>query len=233
MVYSKEDSKPSALINIIRANSEYLRRLNSSVLKIKNATVDSSTPLSTTVVNLWDLLPPINRFLLLNQTQVQSLGWSVTQNLASNTTRLQWSTLPTSVQNLLSNQFTNLNFLYLSYLDWAWVNSNADQFFNVTLYSLLSTDQVALLPTISTITNQLSLSQVVNTTALKRTNGFGELCESLKLNYEPSGLRSKRGLPNRYPSVPKTTTPKPVTPWTLIDQAFSNAYKLLRSYVKV
>lgn len=209
-------------------NAKFVSKLNRSISKIQNATVDPTTPLSTTIVNLWDLLPPVNRLLLLNQTQVQNLGYNVNQNFSA--ARLLWVNLPTPVQNLLSSQLVNLAVLNLSYLDWAWVNSNTDQFFNSTLYSLLSANQVALLPNVTNLLNQISFSQVVNTTLLRRSNGFNEVCDSLRLSYLPSDLgRFKRGRPGPSSFFRPPPPPPPVTAWTVFNQAVSRVARFLKT----
>jgi hypothetical protein len=212
-------------------NARFVNQLNRSIAKIQNATVDPSTPLSTTIVNVWDLLPSVNRYLLLNQTKVQNLGFSINQNFSA--ARLSWTNLPSSVQDLLSSQLTNLDVLNLSFLDWAWVNSNTDQFFNSTLYSLLSTNQVALLPNVTNLLNQIKFSQVVNRTLLRRSNGFNEICDSLRLSYLPAEFgRSKRARPGRPgpgPSFFRPPPPPPVTAWTVFNQAVSRAARFLQT----
>jgi hypothetical protein len=214
-------------------NARLLSQLNHSIVKIQNATVDPSTPLSDAIVNLWDLLPSVNRLLLLNQTQVQTLGYNVNQNFSAS--KLLWVNLPTPVQNLLSSQLANLGLLNLSFLEWGWVNSNTDQFFNSTLYTLLSTNQVALLPNVTNLINQISFSQVVNSTALRRSNGFNEACDSLRLSYLPVqelNGRFKRARPGASFYRPPPPPP-PVTAWTIFDRAVSRAARFLRfNYIR-
>jgi hypothetical protein len=214
-------------------NARFLSQLNRSIVKIQNATVDPTTPLSLTIVNLWDLLPAVNRLLLLNQTQVQTLGYNVNQNFSAS--KLLWVNLPTPVQNLLSSQLVNLGLLNLSFLEWGWVNSNTDQFFNSTLYSLLSTNQVALLPNVTNLLNQISFSQVVNSTALRRSKGFNEACDSLRLSYLPVqelNGRFKRARPGASFFRPPPPPP-PVTSWTIFDRAVSRAARFLRfNYIR-
>jgi hypothetical protein len=86
---------------------------------------------------IWDLLNPIVRFLLLNQTQVitYSPSFNITHQILTNSNGLNWNELPGKVQTLLMSQNNNNAILSLTFSQWGWTESV--QYANLTLKSLL------------------------------------------------------------------------------------------------
>jgi hypothetical protein len=214
----------------LNSNQRYISKLNRSVNQILNATVSSGSYSPPTIVYLWDLLPAVHRFLLLNQSIVQQLPWNVTANLLSNSTQLQWSTLTSDVQNVLALELTNLNLINLTFSQWGW-SSASDSLAGSTLFSLLSSTQQSLLPNVTSLVNQLSFGQLLNTTMLRGSRGFGDFSDALSFGSypeKPSGFRHKRApnKPNKPNNRPQVA--QPVTAYTLLGQAWWNAATFLK-----
>lgn len=102
---------------------------------------------------------------MLNQSSIKSLGWDV-QSLLNVTTRLEWTSLPENVKNAVSQQVASLSFLNTTFSDWNWVNST-NLYANSTLFSILPSTLITILPNLTSLYGQLSLNDVVNITALR------------------------------------------------------------------
>jgi hypothetical protein len=96
------------LVNILK--KQMLAKLDMNVNAILSARAGRTADGKSTVY-LWDILSPLERFLMLNQSQIQLMDWNVTASIIANTTRLQWSSLPSSAQSLLLVQI-NLSCLF-------------------------------------------------------------------------------------------------------------------------
>ena len=208
------------------SDDDILQSVTNLVGRLKNATVSSSTPLSANIVNLWDVIPAEYRVLLLNQTQIQQLDYSYSQNLPSG---LKWAFLPENVKDLLVSLFNNLSFLNLRFLDWSWVNSNTDPYADTTLYSLLPTDKQNLLSSIQVLTNQLSLDQVVDTAGLKKSKDRPRKPHNSLLNKNKRDI-SLRDKLNKNPSYLSSIVQRQNSPWSVVNQAIKRAKSLLKSY---
>jgi hypothetical protein len=212
------------------SDDDLLQRVTNLVRKLENATLSSSTPLSANIVNLWDVIPAEYRLLLLNQTQIQQLGYSYSQNLPNG---LKWSSLPSEVKNVLTSLYNNLSFLNLRFIDWSWVNSISDAYADTTLHSLIPTDTINLLPSIQSLTNQLSLDQVVDTAGLrnwkdrpkKPINSFvTKIAKPVKRDISSRNKDKDNKKPSSSSSMFQNS------PWSVVNQALKRAKNLLKSY---
>ena len=97
------------------------------------------------------------------------------------------------------------------------------------MISLLTTDQLNILSNATNFINQLSLNQLVDTKLLRRSEAINDFFESLNIIYGSSNSKNKR-LITSFSRRLKVTTPKSVTSYTIIEQAFKNAYGLLKQY---
>ena len=209
--------------------------MNSTVNALLNATLtaDQVAALpagSNTTKTLWDLIDPKLRFLLLNQTAV-SASWNVTQALSLNQTKLDWATIPSSVQAILQQEQQSQQIAQLSFLAWGWVNSNTDMFANTTLASLLSTQSKALLPNMTALVSQLHFESVVNMTLLKG-NRCNDLIESAMQIMQFNGIRIKRA--NGFHNSMERRTrppPPPPTPFDVITRVMMQTQQVLRTYL--
>ena len=213
-----------------------LNGVNFTVSKIIAATVLSS---SNTTAFLWDLVPIIDRFLLLNQTQVSSqLSWNVTQQMINNSTRLSWSTIPSNVQTFLLNQETNLAFFNLTFGQLGWTGPS-DTFANTIVLSILPNEVTSILSNITQLTNQLTFSQLVNTTALRTrwsTYDSDDTYQNMPIlfgiprprnGYKQHNGRHKRHAGNDRPRPSVPTTPAPLTASMVASQAIKTANTFL------
>lgn len=201
----------------IYGNTRLINRLNQSINLILNATVLPTTPLTSTVVNLWDLMPVTHRFLILNQTLVQ-LSFNVTQAVVASTSALKWASLSPIVQTLVAGQLTNLGFLQLTFSSWSWVSSN-DSYAGSTLFTLLNPYQVAILPNVTALINQLQFSQVIDKSLLPTGYGLKDLYGLLNINLNDDFHKFNGRIP--YYQV--------VTPQSIIRQAIYNAMIFLKT----
>jgi hypothetical protein len=133
---------------------------------------------------LWDLLSPLHRFVLLNQTGLQSL-WNVRNNLEKSLTKLEWNSLPDNAQTFLKTQAKNLGFLDLTFLELSWVNSDKEKFHDATLKSLLSKELIDRLAELYDSINRLTYDQLVNLDLLSQHVNLDELYVNFGLNYLP------------------------------------------------
>ena len=148
--------KPKNPIDMLNATVQFV---------LNNASLPAGTPLSNTTKYVWDLVPPVSRFLMLNQTQSQAV-WNVSASVISNSTRLDWTTVPSSVQRLLLGQWSNQQFLNLTYAKWAFVDASSP-YSASTWLGATPLIQRPFLITASRILSQVPLNQLVNTTILK------------------------------------------------------------------
>jgi hypothetical protein len=114
---------------------------------------------------LWNLIDPLVRLALLNQTQVQKF-WKVTENLSENKNKLDWMELPDDVRNFLINQFKENQYLNITFNEWGWGKFDSN-FASSNLYALLSQEQIDVIPQIESIINKISFDQLINTTTIK------------------------------------------------------------------
>ena len=160
-----------------RPNSNFFTRLNSSLQILLSAVTTSPNP-ANNVQYLWDLINPVARFVLLNQTAISSLPFNISQNLASNNKSLNWNQLPANVQSaLLAQPLSGL--LNLTYEQWGWVNPSST-FASTTLFSLVPATVQSTLPNIYILLAPLAYNTQIDLTALNATlianaasNSFG------------------------------------------------------------
>ena len=207
-----------------------LKNFNNSVNSLIAASVLSP---SNTTSYLWDLVSFVDRFILLNQTQVLSqTNWSVVLEIANNGNRLGWTSIPNNVQSIVSKQAVNLAFLNLTYAQLGWSSPN-DAFANSVLFSFLPNDIVSYFPNISQIVNQLWFSQLINTTAVDRhtLNRIRKYSiENIIPNSPHHGRRFKRRAHGNRWGAPHTTIQQPVTATTVANQAIFTARNFLCRY---
>ena len=193
--------------------------------RILNATVATQ---SNDTRYIWDLIDPVYRFVLLNQSLIFA-QWDVSQALANNQTKLNWDSIPANVQTILLTERTQNLFLNLSFLDWGWVNSNTDAFSNSTLFSLLSSQAQATYANVSATLAQITFNTLVNTTLLRRQRPnrycLDDLSGSVKNNLDLKGSLSKRDAKHSF----FRPTPPP-TPFNVIKRILSQAASKVNSY---
>ena len=180
---------------------------------------------------LWDLIEPVQRFLLLNQTSIAAtLSWNVTQQLQQNLTDLSWATIPSNVQlflqqELLLNQFSNLTFF-----SWGWTDSN-NTFASTTLISLLTSQGQQNLPIIQSILAPLTFSTILNTTVLTQghrrarpNHQVRELFEDIQkaLPFAPFKEPPNHDHHHYHHRLP--------TPYDVIDAAWHQAVKIVWTF---
>lgn len=142
-------------------------RLNRTVTNILEAIVIEKPVESKEIKPLWDLIDPLVRLVLLNQTQVQSI-WNATKNLIQKKSFLEWANLPNEVKQFLLEQHKQNLYLNITFNEWGWVKS--DSFFaSANLFSLLSTEQISQVDAVKCSLAKLSFDLLVNTTAVKET----------------------------------------------------------------
>ena len=203
-----------------------LYHLNETISKLINAAVLST---SNTTAYVWDLLSPIDRFVLLSQTQVSQTGWNVTQEVINNTTRLGWASVPSTVQTILLAQ-GNLNILNLTYVQFGWSGPN-DTFANSVLFSFLPDKIVSIYSNITQLVSDISFSTIVNTTAVDwRTQR--EIREFSIVSIIPDKRDEGRYKRHWFGGWEKrTTTPRPITAASVANQAVAAAARFICSYV--
>jgi len=85
-----------------------------------------------------------------------------------NKTKLEWEYIPTEVRTFLLEQSNQRNYLNLTFSQWGWVRPDSC-FALMNLYSLLSQEQIDVVPMVESILSQLKFNQMINTTAIKET----------------------------------------------------------------
>lgn len=139
---------------------------NRTVQNIVEASVtDKLDNYTKDIKPLWNLIDPLVRLALLNQTQVQQL-WNATESLSKNKTKLEWASLPDDVKSFLLEQSKQNIFLNLTFAQWGWVALDSC-FATNELNTLLTDEQINIIPAVQSILNRLSFDQLINTTAVK------------------------------------------------------------------
>lgn len=115
---------------------------------------------------VWDLIPASYKFLLLNQYSIRNVPskWDVQREL-NKTTRLEWNSLPDDVKTNLILIVSTGTFLNTTFYYWNWVTAD-NQYANNTLLSIIPQSLVPALTNSQFIFNSISLSDIVNITAL-------------------------------------------------------------------
>jgi hypothetical protein len=202
-----------------------LKDLQKNAVKLTNAVVATQ---STDSKYIWDLIDPVYRFVLLNQSLI-FVQWNVAQALANNQTKLNWDSIPANVQTILLTERTNNLFLNLTFLDWGWVNSNTDAFSGVTLFSLLSAQAQSVYANVSATLAPLTLNTLVNATLLRRQapNRYclDDLSNSVKNVMQFKGSFSKRDAKHSF----FRPTPAP-TPFNVVKRILQQAGKVVNTY---
>lgn len=115
----------------------------------------------------WDLISPVARFAILNQTQISQLPFNVTLSLQSNLASMNWTQLPANVQSTLLNQPVS-SLLSLTYQQWGWADAS-NTFANTTLLSLLSSSVQSNLANVYILLAPLAYDSQIDLTALNQT----------------------------------------------------------------
>ena len=147
------------LLQILK--KQMLAKLEANVNAIVSVSVNTSTADGNKTIYLWDILPTAERFLMLNQTQVQMMKWNVSERVIANKTRLEWASLPAGAKFLLLKQNSDLAFFNLTYLQWAWVDTRSI-FAQFTLLSLVPKEYLEFYPDILKIFNKLPFNMVLD-----------------------------------------------------------------------
>lgn len=138
--------------------------INRTDFKVSMILNSASGSPSDNVKLLWDVLDPVYRIALLNQTGVKPLGFNVDTDLAKNISALKWNSLNTDVQNFLYNQRESV--LNLTFYEWSWC-SKSSRYANVTLFSFLSKSIINTIPSLVGILNQIAFDTNVDLTGLE------------------------------------------------------------------
>jgi hypothetical protein len=85
-----------------------------------------------------------------------------------NKTKLEWEYIPNEVRIILLEQSNQQSYLNLTFAQWGWVRSDSC-FASTNLYSLLSQEQIDLVPVVESILRQMKFNHIINTTAIKET----------------------------------------------------------------
>ena len=135
---------------------------------LKNASLSIlAKPSGNDTAFLWDLISPVYRFLLLNQTQISKLRqWNIKQQVEASQKNIKWSFLTKNVQSLLLKQKNQNTFVNLTFNDWGWVISS-DLLANATLISLLTLKGQSILNNLTAEMASLNFNTALNITALK------------------------------------------------------------------
>ena len=143
-----------------------MTKLNISLQTLLTAV--TTTPDATHDVRyLWDLINPVARFVLLNQTQISQLPFNITSQLQSNVASLNWTQLSSNVQTAVLNQPISA-LLSLTYQQWGWVDSTSS-FSSTTLLSLLSTSVQSSLNNVYILLAPLAYNSQIDLTVLNAT----------------------------------------------------------------
>jgi hypothetical protein len=80
-------------------------QINASIECILKSTVSVQNSDS---IYFWDVLNPVIKFALLNQTQVSALSFDIQQAINNDVDNLNWTNIPVEVQTLLVQQQSSL-----------------------------------------------------------------------------------------------------------------------------
>ena len=146
-----------------------MNQANKSIQIVLSAAIPSLTaPSSNDTQYLWDLLNPVARFILLNQTAVSNdQQFNVTSQLVQNLT-ISWAAIPAGVQTALLNEKTTAALVNLTFVQWGWSQAG-DIYATVTLFSLIGTQGQQALPQIDALVAPLNFNTVLNTTVLTQS----------------------------------------------------------------
>lgn len=185
-------------LNSVKAHSGEIKedplvRLNSSYQTLLKAT--NIQDLTHDIRHLWDLLNPVVRFVLLNQTQISSLPFNVTIQLQTDVNNLNWTYLPTNVQSVLLAQTPSM-LINLSFLNWGFVDS-ANSFADSTVNSLLPTTVQNSLASVYILLAPLSFDLQVDLTALNQTL---QATTTASYNHRQHGVTVRRFLESFFES---------------------------------
>ena len=185
---------------------------------------------SSDTAYLWDLIEPVQRFLLLNQTSISTtLSWNVTQQFLQNKSSINWLSIPSNVQLFLGEELILNQLLNLTFFSWGWTDSNST-FASSTLFSLLNLQGQENLPIIQSITTKLTFSTILNTTILKESDRrktpsyqVRKLFEEFKeaLSFEPFQQLAN----NHHFNQPIVNTP-----FNIIESALQRAFFTVQAY---
>jgi hypothetical protein len=110
--------------------SKELNKFNVTSSEIENSPEENEI--------LWNIISPLFRIIVLNQTQLSNESVIyLNENLINQDSAiyLDWNYLPSNVQSILSIQ-KGIDLFNLKFSDWGWTNYN-DDYANLTLISIL------------------------------------------------------------------------------------------------
>ena len=111
---------------------------------------------------LWNLINPVIRFLILNQTRINSnLEWNITQKLETNPASLDWDSLPEKVQVFLLAENSRNTFQELKFRHWGWVTESS-VFADFSLKFLLKLQAQEYIPHVIALLAPLSFDSILD-----------------------------------------------------------------------
>lgn len=113
---------------------------------------------------LWDVLDPLYRIALLNQTQLKPF-LNVIDLLTQDSQLTKWDTLISDVQTFLLNQRADV--LNITFLDWSWCDAN-NRYAQTKMFTFLPKKIIQISPKIIDILNLIEFRTKVNITLLEQ-----------------------------------------------------------------
>lgn len=144
------------------------KRHEKSILQVVNATVQMILKVkSDQGTFVWDLLPPLLRFIILNQAQFQSDTFNVTEIVVNKKSNLLWSELPADIKTALLDEKSKNAFPSLTFEQLNMVSGPNDPLAKVTVKEILPKKIADLLPNITELLKDITFDTVINATKLK------------------------------------------------------------------
>lgn len=111
---------------------------------------------------LWDVLNPIQKIILLNQSAILvSEQWNVAQEFHISRDNIKWNLLPLNVQLVLLSEQSQQVFFNQTFQEWGWVEATSP-FSNYTLLSLLTDEGQAFFNNVLEQMKGLTFNTVLN-----------------------------------------------------------------------
>lgn len=145
---------------------DLLENLNSMVKTLLNSTERKCSASVDDCVYFWDILDPLVKFLLLNQTEILNVSFNISDKLTESKHYLNWTVLPENVKEILKNQHGS-SYLFLTFEQWGWTKRGG-QFSGATLYSMLPAKAHAVLSEMLLILAPIEYDLKINHSKLNR-----------------------------------------------------------------
>ena len=157
--YEKKNNKNNNKINLDQTLTAISDKVNTilSIVNYENTTTND-------VRYLWDVLDPLFKLALLNQSQVKDFGFDVTQKVNNNVSSILWSSLNADIASFLDNQRESI--LNLTFEQWNWVDSNS-KYADSVLLTFMPKKIVKNFQKIMSYLNYIAFSSKIDITALK------------------------------------------------------------------